>query len=69
VDLFSTPWRGAETLAEESSTPAMLAVEIKYCEVDKKDICCDSAFCCTQPKQHTLHSEHQLVGDQHVLQK
>lgn len=69
MNLFFTPHRGAGTLADKSSTPETLAVETKYHEVGKKYICWDVAACCTQPSWHTLHSVHQLAGDQHLSQK
>lgn len=53
-------------LADESSTPEMLAIETKYHEVGKKYICWDVTVCCTQPSWHTLRSMHQLAGDQHL---
>lgn len=69
MNLFFTPHRGAGTLADKSSTPETLAVETKYHEVGKKYIRWDVAACCTQPSWHTLHSVHQLAGDQHLSQK
>jgi len=69
VNLFFTPHREAGTLADESSTPEMLAVETKHREVGKKYMCWDVTVCCTQPSWHTLHSMHQLEGDQHLSQK
>lgn len=54
-------------LADESCTPKMLAIEAKYHEVGKNIyICWDVTVCCTQPSWYTLHSVHQLAGDQHL---